>query len=243
MLALLLTSLAMLSTLGGGLVAVAARRRLHILLGLGAGVLLGSAFFDLLPESLALAGTHGWSARTVLGLTAVGFVGFYLLERLVLFHACPEGDCENEAHRHVGRIGAIGLVAHSVIDGASIGAATLVSWHTGLLVALAVIAHDASDGLNTILLATRGERAKRADLVLLALDAIAPVVGALTALALRPSAVALAVFLALASGLFLYTATSDLLPEAHRRSPSPSVSAWTVVGIAFIGAAVRMLDG
>ncbi len=243
MLALLLTSLAMLSTLGGGYVAVAARRRLHILLGLGAGVLLGSVFFDLLPESLALAGAHGWSARTILGLTAFGFVGFYLLERLVLFHACPEGDCENEAHRHVGRIGAIGLIAHSVMDGASIGAATLVSWQTGLLVALAVVAHDSSDGLNTVLLATRGERAERADYVLLALDAVAPVAGGLTALAVRPSAAALAFFLALASGLFLYTATSDLLPEAHRRSPSLSVSAWTVVGIAVMGVAVLVLDG
>ena len=242
MFALFLTSLAMLSTLVGGYVAVSARSRLHLLLGLGAGILLGAVFFDLVPESLALAETNGWSSRTILGVTACGFVGFYLLERLILFHACPEGDCQNEAHRRVGRVGALGLIAHSAMDGAAIGAATLVNWHTGLLVALAVVAHDSSDGLNTVLLATRGERAQRADLVLLALDAMAPIAGGLLALALRPSATMLAVFLALASGLFLSTATADLLPEAHRRSPSLAVSAWTVIGIVAIGVAVELLE-
>ena len=242
MLVLFLTALAMVSTLVGGYVAVSARRRLHLMLGLGAGVLLGAVFFDLLPESLALGETIGWGPRAILGVTACGFVAFYLLERIILFHACPEGDCDNEAHRHVGRVGALGLIGHSVMDGAAIGAATMVNWHTGLLVALAVVAHDSSDGLNTVLLATRGERARRADLVLLALDAAAPVAGGLLALAARPSATTLAVFLAGASGLFLYTATSDLLPEAHRRSPSLSVAAWTVAGIVAIGVAVELLQ-
>ena len=45
-------------------------------------------------------------------------------------------------------------MVHSTLDGAAIGAAALVNWRTGLLVALAVIAHDMSDGLNTILLVT-----------------------------------------------------------------------------------------
>src|SRR4051812_16394108 len=100
MLALVLTSLAMLSTLAGGYVAISARRRLHLLLGFGAGVLVGAVFFDLLPEALSLAEGQGWSLRIPLAVTAVGFVGFYLLERIVLLHACPEGDCENELHRH-----------------------------------------------------------------------------------------------------------------------------------------------
>jgi hypothetical protein len=53
-------------------------------------------------------------------------------------------------------------------------------------VALAVIAHDMSDGLNTILLVTHGEPASRRDLVFLILDALAPVLGGLLALAILP---------------------------------------------------------
>jgi zinc and cadmium transporter len=52
---LLLTSLAMVSTLVGGFSAMDQHRRIHLLLGFGAGVLLGATFFDLMPESIALA--------------------------------------------------------------------------------------------------------------------------------------------------------------------------------------------
>jgi zinc transporter ZupT len=76
--------------------------------------------------------------------------------------------------------------------------------------------------------------------VFLGADAIAPVVGAILALGFLPSPKWLAVFLALASGFFLYTATSDLLPEAHRRSPSPSVTILTIVGVSIMALAVGL---
>ena len=231
----------MCSTLAGGYVAIKAHRRIHLLMGLGAGVLLGAVFFDLLPESLSVAREQGWNIRIILGIVVAGFLLFYLTERLLVLHACPEDDCTNQAHQHIGRLSAVGLIVHSTLDGAAIGAASLVSWQTGLLVALAVIAHDSSDGLNTILLVTHGERARRIDILFLALDAVAPVIGGLLALIVLPPAGALAVFLGFASGFFLYTATSDLLPEAHRRSPSIAVALATIMGIVLIGVAVQLL--
>jgi hypothetical protein len=50
MLALLLTSLAAVSTFIGGWSAIRPRRWTHLLLGFGAGALLGATFFDLLPD-------------------------------------------------------------------------------------------------------------------------------------------------------------------------------------------------
>jgi ZIP family zinc transporter len=243
MLIFLFTLLAGLSTLTGGLIAIAARHRIHLLMGLGAGVLLGAVFFDLLPESLHVATSHALSVRIILGIVLAGFLLFYLIERVLVLHACPEGDCENAAHRRVGRISALGLIAHSTLDGAAIGAASLVNWRTGLLVALAVIAHDLSDGLNTILLVTRGEKAGRTDVAFLVVDALAPVCGGLLASIVLPSPPVLAVVLAVASGFFLYTATSDLLPQAHRRSPSISVAAATIAGITMMAIAVRIVEG
>lgn len=241
MLTIFFTSLAMLSTLAGGFAAIYLRRRIHILLGFGAGVLLGATFFDLLPESLAIAQQQQWDSKFVLGAAVAGFLGFYLIERLLILHACPEGNCENEAHKQIGKMGAIGLIAHSTLDGMAIGAASLVDWQTGLLVALAVIAHDSTDGLNTILIITRGEPLAKGDIIFLILDAVAPVFGGLLALIFLPSPAALALFLALASGFFLYTATSDLLPEAHRRSPSLTVSLAAITGVVLIGTAVALL--
>ena len=243
---LFLSSLAMVSTLFGGLVAVRAQKQAHLLLGLGAGMLLGATFFDLLPESVDAAQTQNWGPRIVFLILVVGFLGFYVTERVLVLHACTEGDCTNEAHRHVGRLSAIGLILHSTLDGAAIGAASLISWHEGAVVALAVIAHDMSDGLNTVMLVTRGENAQRRDYLFLGLDAIAPVIGVILALQFLPSEKLLAVFLALASGFFLYTATSDLLPEAHRRSPSASVMALTLLGVLIMAIAVgltRFQDG
>lgn len=241
MLTLLFTSLAMFSTLTGGYIAIAAQRRVHLLMGLGAGVLLGAVFFDLLPESLSVAEGQRWGTRIVLGIVVIGFLLFYLTERLLVLHACPEGDCSNDAHHNIGRLAAIGLIVHSTLDGAAIGAAAMVNWRTGLLVAIAVIAHDMSDGLNTILLVTHGEPARRGDFAFLVLDAVAPVCGGLLALVVLPSEGALAVFLAFASGFFLYTATSDLLPEAHRRSSGIAVAAATIAGIALIAIAVQLI--
>ena len=51
-----------------------------------------------------------------------------------------------------------GFIAHSTLNGAAIGAASLVNFRVGIVVALAVIAHDMSDGLNTMMLVTRGEK-------------------------------------------------------------------------------------
>ena len=234
---LTLTSLASLSTLVGGWLALRARKHVHLLLGFGAGVLLGATFFDLLPEAIQAASARGWTNRGVLALTVVGFLVFYLGQKVLTLQACPHGNCE--ADRHVGRMSALGLIAHSTIDGASIAAATLVSWRIGLVVAIGIIAHDITDGLNTILLITRGERAERKDIVFLAADAVAPIVGGVLILLSPLSSHQLALFLGVTSGFFLFTATGDLLPDAHRRSPSYAVSVATVAGIALMGMAIR----
>lgn len=242
MLALLFTSITAISTVIGGWIAVRHRRRLHVLLGFGAGVLLGASFFDLLPEAIEAATKRGWTLRTTLALPVFGFLLFYGAERFLEAHICPTGDCEGEARRRIGRMSAIGLIGHSAIDGASIAAATFVSWRTGLIVALGIIAHDLSDGLNTMMLVTHGEPAGPREYMFLFADALAPVAGGLLVLESRLSAQVVIVLLGLTSGCFLFTATDDLLPEAHRRSPGFMVPLATLGGVLFIGIAVGLVS-
>ena len=110
----------------------------------------------------------------------------------------------------------------------------------GLVVAVGIIVHDITDGLNTILLVTRGGSPEKKDFVFLAADALAPVFGGTLILLSSMSAHQLALVLGVTSGFFLFTATGDLLPDAHRRSPGFGVSAAAVAGIALIGLAVRL---
>ena len=202
--------------------------------------MLGATFFDLLPEAIEAAGPGGWTTRGVLALTVAGFLIFYLGQRVLALQACPSGDCE--ANRHMGRMSALGLIAHSTVDGASIAAAALVSWKVGVVVAVGIIVHDVTDGLNTILLVTRGERAAKRDYVLLVADALAPIAGGTIVIFAGLASSHLALFLGVTSGFFLFTATGDLLPDAHRRSPGLAVSAATLAGVLMIGIAVRIVS-
>jgi ZIP family zinc transporter len=118
---------------------------------------------------------------------------------------------------------AVGLIAHSALDGASIAAAALVSWRIGLIVAIGIVAHDLSDGLNTMLLVTRGELAGPREYRFLFADALAPVLGGVVVLESRIS-------------------VDDLLPEAHRRSPSVAVPIATLGGVLFIALAVGLVS-
>jgi ZIP family zinc transporter len=70
---------------------------------------------------------------------------------------------------------ALGLIIHSTIDGASIAAAALISWRAGVVVAVGIIVHDVTGGLNTILLVTRGGSPEKKDFAFLAADALAPI--------------------------------------------------------------------
>ncbi|MGH9524178.1 MAG: ZIP family metal transporter [Terriglobales bacterium] len=226
------------STLFGGWLALRTRKYIHLLMGFGAGVLLGATFFDLLPEAIETAGAAGWTTRGVLALTVGGFVVFYLAQRILSLQNCPQGDCE--ADRHVGRLSAVGLVLHSTIDGASIAAAALISWQVGVVVAVGIIIHDITDGLNTILLVTRGEKAAKKDIGFLIADSLAPLAGGIIVVLSSVSTHKLALLLGVTSGFFLFTATGDLLPDAHRRSPGFGVSVAAVTGIASIGVAIAL---
>jgi zinc and cadmium transporter len=69
---------------GGALPLVARVGRSDILLSFSAGVMLGAAFFHMLPEAVEDAGGRA------IPFVLAGFLFLYLLERLVLVHVCAE---------------------------------------------------------------------------------------------------------------------------------------------------------
>lgn len=235
--ALVIAICTVFSTALGGVVAMRARDRMHLVLGLSAGVLLGLVAFDLLPEVYRLWATTPGADQKV-PWTMVAFVGGFLIlhviERAAGVHEPADHDYGDHAHDLAGSLGALGLIGHSLLDGLAIGLAFHVNSSVGWTVGIAVLAHDFADGLNTVTLMRRAGHNRRRAMIALGLDALAPVVGVLIAAVLSPSDQFLALYLGAFAGLLTYLATADILPEAHAHHPSRITLLMTVLGVAFM---------
>ncbi len=228
---------AALATLCGGLFALRFRDKLHLILGFSAGAVIGVAFFDLLPESLGLT-SGAYDIGLTTSLSALGFVLFMILDRTVMGHGHQDEDCENVSHR--GKLGAGSLSFHSFLDGVAIGLAFQVSISVGLVVTFAVLAHDFSDGINTVSLILKNGGTKRQAFKWLIVDASAPVLGIISTLFITVSESTLGILLAIFTGFFLYIGASDLLPESHHAHPTHLTTLMTVLGIGTLYVIIKL---
>lgn len=201
---------AMAATLAGGWLALRLRHRIGLVLGFTAGIVLGVALFDLLPEAVGLA-EDVWPIRTLLVFTAIGLSGYMLLDRLLA--GVPRAS---EFWR--GHLGPAMLCLHSLMDGLGIGLAFQIDTAAGWLIALAVLTHDVADGVNTVSLslAARSETAARRWLVV---NGIAPMLGVLLGLAIAIPSTMLAPLMALFGGIFLYIGACELMPRSRALDP------------------------
>lgn len=227
-----------LSTLVGGFVALRATTHVGMIIALGAGVRIGAAFFDLAPESARELG----SLDEAMLWAGIGFLAFYMLERLTLLHVGHEHGQVLDRHEHVGVLGAGGMSVHSFLDGVAIGAAFHAGVEVGVLVALVVVLHDFSDGIGTVSILIANSASRATAVRWLVIDAAAPLLGALVTFALVVEGPVLGALLGIFVGFFLYVGGAELLPEAHRQERSNWVMIATVVGAVFIYAATRMVQ-
>ncbi len=231
------------STLIGGSLALKFSDKRHLLLGFSAGAVIAVAFFDLLPESLELAG-DALTPATVLGFTGLGFFAYTILDRWILLHTHHDDD-DDTVHAHHGTmargwLGAGSLSSHSLMDGLAIGLAFHASAAVGSVVTVAVLAHDCSDGMNTVNLVLKNGGSRKDAFRWLIVDAMAPIVGAAASLFIVPPANTLALILALFAGFFLFIGASDLLPESHHAHPKFLTTAVTLAGAAFLYAVIQL---
>ena len=137
-------------------------------------------------------------------------------------------------------LGAGSLSVHSFLDGLAIGLAFKVSSAVGLVVALAVLAHDFSDGINTVSVIVKHNGDRKRALRWLLVDALAPVLGVAVAYFFTVSEQNLSLLLALFSGFFLYIGASDLLPESHHAHPVKWTTFATILGVGMLYLVIRV---
>lgn len=237
------------ATLLGGFFALRFKDKLHLVVGFSAGAVLGIAFLDLMPEAAELIGSASLAAKIAL----VAVLVYMLVDRFFFSHlhnhthdhthdhVQAEHGMSNthtehvHRHEHAGRgiIRAASLVIHSFLDGLAIGFSFQVSAATGAIVALAVLAHDFSDGINTVASVLKSGTNARAKAWLVA-DAIAPVFGIFAASLLSIGEYSLGIIISVFSGFFVYIALADMIPESFHAHPKKWTTLMTVLGAVFI---------
>lgn len=213
---------ASLATLGGGSLALRIAARMNIVMALAAGVVLGVAFLDLIPEACSLS--RGLLADSIVpAATAVGFSAYMLLDRVL---------ARSRSFAPVLRdyLGPAALTMHSLLDGMGIGFAFQVDPAIGWTVALAVLTHDFADGINTVSLSLTTQRREVARRWLLA-NGAAPLLGVAIGLAVRIPATMLAPLLAVFAGIFIFIGACELIPRSHARDPRLRTSVASVAGV------------
>lgn len=230
--AFLVSGGALLSALAGGLVALRAARSVGVIIAIGAGIRIGAAFFDLIPESVEHLGA---SLDAAMIFTAVGFLAFYAIEKLTTLHVghetATEIDHGDAAHRHIGLIGASGMSLHSFLDGVALAAGLVVGGGLGLIIAVVVIVHRFSDGIGIVSYMLASRTPLRETYGWVAVVAVAPVLGVFLGIIVPVPEDVLGSMLAVFAGFFLYIGAAELLPEAHRSDRSRWIVVATLTGV------------
>lgn len=205
--------LAGIATYAGGKLTMRFSDHRGAIFGLTAGLMIGLALLDLLPEAVEVGSPH-YGAAGVLAVAATGLVAYFLLFRL------SAG----------GNVGRLVLLSHGLIDGLGIGLAFQVSASTGLLVAVAILVHKVADGANMVGMTMALADARRAH-AWLAVNALVPLLGLMLGKTVQIEPSQFALILALFAGGFLYIGVVELLPQS-RVTRGWQSSAATLVGLA-----------
>lgn len=230
------------SLIGGVLLLVKekfAKKISHFLSAFAGGALLGTAFFDLLPEALhSLDGRVAEKGEINIFLwTLSGILAFFLLERFIHHH--DQGANPNEKKTVIPLI-VIGDTVHNFIDGVAMAGTFLVSIPLGIVTSLAVAAHEIPQEIGDFgLMLHKGVEKKRV-LLINFYSALAAMAGAvLTYLAKDSIEGLLPAVLGLTAGFFIYIAASTLIPEIHSREDQ-KMAFWETVML-FLGVLVIYL--
>lgn len=233
-------------SLAGGLYLIFAKRGVGKLqlfaVPFAAGALLAASFFDLLPEALEAAP----DARTVLTWTLGGFVLFFVVERFLRWfhHHHEHKGNHDQANRS---LIVIGDSLHNFIDGLAIGAAFLVDPLTGIVVTLAVAAHEIPQEIGDFgLLLSKGMKKSRV-LAANIFSSLTTVVGAAIVFGVGGVvAIPTDILLALTAGFFIYIAASDIIPSIHQKESVAQSNIQTLIllfGIVLIAFTTTWLHG
>lgn len=223
---------ALIAAFGNVLGALAVTRRASLelrviehLLGFGAGFMLSVAIMELLPEAFARSG--GMAPALVLG----GYLAVHLSQHTVTPHF-HFGEETHTITPIAGTSALVGLLLHTFFDGVAIASAFLVRAELGFMVFIAILLHKLPEGVTISSIMMAGGQTRARAIGAAGLLGIATLAGVILT-----DHVAFLVQhgLAIAAGVTIYVAASNLVPELQGKR------GWTLPAAFFAGAAVFFL--
>ena len=179
------------------------------LVSFAAGVMLATAFLDLLPEAV-----EGFDGDNIFIFTLLGIIVFFFLERFLLWFHHHEDT--HEMKPTTGLI-LLGDGLHNFFDGVAIASVFLASPAAGIAATLAIAAHEIPQEMSDFTILVHGGMDHKKALIYNFVSAVTALIGAIGGYYflnylenLLPS------FIAFSAGMFIYIACSDLIPDMHK---------------------------
>ena len=186
-------------------------RILILLVGFGAGGLIGGAFLHLLPETLENSKDLTLSFMYVI----FGFILFFILEKYLFWRHCHKGKCEIHAFTYLNLIGD-GI--HNFGDGLIIGVSFFTDIRIGIVSTLAIIMHEVPQELGDFGILIYGGLSKFKALLFNYISATTAILGTVIGYFFSSHIHNFStLLLPFAAGGFIYIASCDLIPELHRQ--------------------------
>lgn len=185
------------------------------------GALLSVAFLDLLPDALATAGSE--HTESLLATVLIGILGFFLLEKLLIWRHCHADHCETHSEEHfhqpAGTLIVVGDAIHNFVDGILIAAAFLTDINLGIITSLAVAAHEIPQEVGDFAILLQSGYGRGKALAYNLLSSLATMVGGILAyFSLEHIHGWLPYILSIAASSFIYIAVADLIPSLHQKT-------------------------
>ncbi|OGY29392.1 MAG: hypothetical protein A3F35_01525 [Candidatus Woykebacteria bacterium RIFCSPHIGHO2_12_FULL_45_10] len=186
----------------------------HLLASFAAGALLGTVFFDLLPEAANIKTNHN-----IFLWTLVGVLAFFFLERSVHWLHHHQHPHQKSDSKPTVLLLLLGDTVHNFIDGVAIATTFLVSVPLGIVTSVAVAAHEIPQEIGDFGVMLNEGYARRKIVLFNLFSAFASIVGAVITFFIGARIEGyLPILLALTAGFFIYIAASDLIPEIHENN-------------------------
>lgn len=201
------------------------------------GALLAVAFWGLIPE--AFEAVEPAQFQVLSGTVLAGILGFFVLEKLLIWRHCHFGECEahgdenehdghghshSHSHAHAtaksaGSLIILGDSMHNFVDGVLIAAAFLTDVKLGIVTSLAVAAHEIPQEVGDFAILLQSGYSRSKALFYNILASLGTVLGGVLAyFSLEDLHNSLPYFLALAASSFIYIAVADLIPSLHKKT-------------------------
>jgi zinc transporter ZupT len=217
------------------------KKLLKYILALGAGFMLSVVFIEVLPKVIGL-----WQSKEAafngeaLIYPMFLLLGGYLLTQFFEHTIAPHFHLGEELHAdHLISTKSVytaigGLLIHTFFDGVSIAAAAQVDFQAGILVFLAILLHKFPEGFTIASMILAAGKGRREVLIGTSLVGLTTLLGVLLFYLVGAGVgFTVAYALPLASGVTLYVAASDLIPEVnHHGGQRPVISLSVFAGVA-----------